>query len=82
MTWDWRIGTGKERQTYHILDWLRRNRIRQLVIAEELGVNTSLVSSTIWGRRNNRRVLRKLLDLGCPARFLNLPDDMSSREAA
>ncbi len=79
---EWRIGTGRQRQTYRILGWLRSKRISQVAIAEELGVHNSLVSSTIWGRRNNRRVLRKLLDLGCPERWLSLPNDIDSRAAA
>lgn len=45
-------------------------------IARELHCDTSLVSHTIGGRKNNRRVLLRLLEIGVPRQLLALPTDM------
>lgn len=79
---DWRTGAGRLRQTYRILEWLNRKGITQDSIAAELGVHPSLVSCTIRGRKNNRRVLRCLLDRGCPKKLLSLPHDLAAQHAA
>ncbi len=61
--------------------WLLMNEIRQTDIMLALGhKSVNQVHSTLHGFRNDRRVLRYLLDLGCPAKYLNLPADM--RKAA
>lgn len=79
---DFRMGAGRNRQTYRILEWLHRKGITQESIALELGVHRSLVSCTIRGRRNNRRVLRCLMERGCPIKLLSLPPDLTNRQAA
>jgi len=71
---------GKQRRPYRIREWLDAHDIEVNALARELGVHHSLVSATIHGRRNNRRVLHLLVERGCPVRYLALPADM--REAA
>jgi len=44
--------------------------------ARRLKVHHSLISNTIAGRCNSRRVLRALLADGCPVELLGLPKDM------
>lgn len=45
-------------------------------VARELGVSYQLVWRTAHGLVNNRRVLRRFLDMGVKARDLDLPEDM------
>lgn len=61
--------------------WMFENGIRVRDIQNKLG-NKSITqaSETLIGIRNDRRVLRYLLDRGCPKEYLNLPKDM--KEAA
>lgn len=64
---------------------LVRRGLSQVALAGSLGLSQSLVSRTIRGAIHNRRVLRELVRLGIPARFLALPDDMQpmkEKEAA
>lgn len=71
------------RNTLEIEIWMKRSKPRLTVakIQRSLGFfNHGVVSDTIAGRRQNRRVLQYLLDAGCPAKHLDLPKDM--REAA
>jgi len=69
------------RNTVEINVWMMRNGWNVARIQRELGYQThTLISNTLAGRENSRRVLRVLLDAGCPARLLDLPKDM--REAA
>lgn len=53
-----------------------RSGMRPARIAEAMGVSLALVSDTISGRKNNRRVLRYLMDAGCPKEHLDLPEDL------
>lgn len=71
-----------KRKTQDIRIWLMRKGVQQTHIARDLGVGKTLVSETISGKRNNRRVLRALLELGVPERLLALPDDLKRKEAA
>lgn len=66
----------KERNTREIWVWMIRTGMRPAKIARELGVGRSLVTCTIHGRKNNRRVLGYLLEKGCPTEILDLPEDM------
>jgi hypothetical protein len=59
------------------LAWLVVNEIKQKDIQKELGHKSiNQVHATLHGFRNDRNVLRKLLEMGCPASDLDLPDDM------
>lgn len=71
-----RMGSGKTRQSWRIVEWMKRHRLPVKQVAEELDVHQSLVSHTIHGRRNSRIVLAKLVEHGCPPTLLSLPEDM------
>lgn len=59
------------------LGWLAEHEISQTSIKKQLGHKSiNQVNATLHGFRDDRRVLRKMLELGCPADALALPDDM------
>ena len=65
------------RNSIEIRVWMQRHQVRQADIRRELGyTDPKTVWATIEGRENNRRVLGWLLDNGCPATLLALPEDM------
>jgi hypothetical protein len=45
-------------------------------VALDLGISYSLVLYTAHGSRNNRRVLRRFLELGIDPAHLDLPEDL------
>lgn len=56
---------------------MQRHQVRQVDIQNDLGhKDHKTVWATIEGREDNRRVLNWLLDRGCPAILLDLPEDM------
>ncbi|MBU1002758.1 MAG: XRE family transcriptional regulator [Proteobacteria bacterium] len=58
------------------------NGLIQKDVAAQAGVKThAVVSRTIRGSVNNRKVLRALKDLGCPEAYLALPKDMKEEAA-
>jgi len=69
-------GAGKSRNYWGIRVWLSDEEITMTRIAKEVGVAQYTVSSTIRGFSNNRLVLKRLRDLGCPDSLLGLPRDM------
>ncbi len=71
-----------KREPRRIMAWMALRGLKTIDLARELGVTRPLVSATIHGHRNNRRVLKLLVKRGCPARYLALPSDMREREAA
>jgi hypothetical protein len=73
-----RVGCGKNRKSWQIVEWLKGRKIPVIKIADELGVDQSLVSHTIHGSKNSRVVLARLVKLGCPKRILSLPPDMEN----
>lgn len=77
-----RMGSGKHRQSFRIYDWLDVNGVTVNSIAKSVGITPSMVSSTIRGRKNNRRILQKLVEMGCPEDILSLPADLNSKAAA
>lgn len=61
--------------------WMYERKLRQKEIRAALGHSSpAIVSETLTGKRDHRKVLRYLLDQGCPAEYLALPKDM--RDAA
>jgi hypothetical protein len=64
------------RRVKDIKIWMLRNDIKEADIVRATEVEQSYVNKTINGTRNNREVLRYLLEQGCPARYLALPKDM------
>lgn len=57
--------------------WMLTNGIRSVDIQNALRMKShNLVADTLAGRRNNRRVLRYLLEKGCPGEYLDLPKEI------
>ena len=71
-----RRGAGRERDYHGIRKWMDERQIKNKKLAEELAVHPTVVSQTIRGIMNNRKVLTKLQNLGCPLDILSLPKDM------
>lgn len=71
-------GAGADRDYWAIKKWLHEKGITLSYIAETLGINAGIVSSTIRGLRNTRQVLKWLSDKGCPVKYLSLPEDMKT----
>jgi len=69
-------GSGINRNYWAIKQWLEKENISLTDIARSLGLTVGLISHTIRGVKNNRRVLNHLCLLGCPIIFLSLPKDM------
>lgn len=67
---------GKLRKPFRILEWMSEAGLSVTGLAEELGVDPSLISHTIFARKNNRRVLKALRNKGCPREHLDLPKDL------
>lgn len=69
-------GAGRFRQPWKIREFIDGQGLKMADIARALNVDHSLVSKTVKGTLNNKRVLAYLLKLGVPADILSLPDDM------
>ena len=78
LTAGWKMGAGRERDYYAIKKWMDENLISGAQVAKDVGVHRVLVSQVLRGWSNNRRILRRLLELGCPADILSLPADMQA----
>lgn len=68
------------RDKIEIKKWMLDNRLTVTEIGKNVGKNQTVVSNTLAGRRNDRKVLQFFLDKGCPGKYLDLPRDM--KEAA
>lgn len=66
----------KQRNSTEIKVWMLRNGLREHDIVQATGEEQTYVNKTLLGTRNNRVVLRYLLEKGCPAKYLALPKDM------
>jgi hypothetical protein len=65
------------RNKIEIRVWMLKKSLTVTDIYKELNFrNHTPVSLTLAGHKNNRKVLRLLLDKGCPAKYLDLPKDM------
>jgi hypothetical protein len=62
-----------ERQGLMIRACLLQRDVRLVDIAKELGITVQVVSETIHGIKNNRRVLDSLIRRGVPEEYLALP---------
>ncbi|MEG6548902.1 XRE family transcriptional regulator [Desulfocurvibacter africanus] len=69
-----------KRNSVQIRSWMVRNGIKPSRLARDLNVHHTLVSQTVSGTKNNRRVLRRLRDMGCPKKWLALPKDLESEK--
>lgn len=70
------IGAGRNRKPFVIKEWMFARGLTQGDIRDHLEISQSVVSRTIFGSANNRRVLAYLRDEGCPEHALALPNDM------
>lgn len=66
----------QQRNSTEIKVWMLRNGLREHDIVQETGEDQTYVNKTLLGTRNNRVVLRYLLEKGCPVKYLALPKDM------
>ncbi len=76
------MGAGRNRDPWRIKEYLASQGQSMAGIARKLDITHSVVSRTVNGAVNNRGVLRYLRDLGCPERYLSLPDDLKQQEVA
>jgi hypothetical protein len=60
-------------RTKAIKKWLIQKDYNQAMIARGLGCSRQFVSQTITGMRASARVIRWLLDHGCPESYLDKP---------
>jgi len=77
-----RIRAGKNRQPWQIRGFLEGIGMTMADVGREIGASRCLMSETVRGIRNNRKILAKLRELGCPEKYLDLPEDMKMREVA
>lgn len=75
-----KIRAGKSRQPWRIREWLAGKGMSLSDVGNEVGVNRQLASETVRGIRNNRKVLTFLRDIGCPKHFLDLPEELATRD--
>jgi len=75
-------GAGRNRKPFAIKEWMFAHGLTQGQIGKRLGISQSVVSRTIFGSSNNRRVLAFLREKGCPEQALALPKDMKIQEVA
>ena len=71
-----------KRESLEIKAWMIRNGISGKAVAEELGVSPELISMTIHGVKNNKKVLFCLADKGCPVEWLAIPGFLNGEEVA
>jgi len=77
-----RLRAGKNRQPWRIREWLDAKGMTLTDVGNAVGVNRQLASETVRGLRNNKRILTHLRDMGCPERFLDLPEQLKTKEVA
>ncbi|WP_245577936.1 hypothetical protein [Maridesulfovibrio bastinii] len=71
------VKAGKHRKPWRIKEWMSGKGLEQKHVAEKAEISAvSIVSRTINGGANNRKVLAALRDMGCPEKYLALPEDM------
>jgi transcriptional regulator with XRE-family HTH domain len=71
------VKAGKNRQPWRIKEWMSAKGLGQKDLAEKAEIKAiSVVSRTINGGANSRKVLAALKELGCPVKFLALPEEM------
>lgn len=69
-------GAGLFRDPWGIRKFLSLRGTNMRQIAKEMGKHPQQVQETVRGIRNDREVLARLRDMGCPEEYLSLPKDM------
>ncbi|GAB6039019.1 hypothetical protein JCM15519_35780 [Fundidesulfovibrio butyratiphilus] len=75
-----RVRAGKNRKPWRIREWLEERGLSLSDVGQEIGVSRQLMSDTARGVRNNQKALTKLRDMGCPDKYLDLPENLKKRE--
>lgn len=65
-----------KRESIQIKAWMVLNGISQADIGRELGIPRQNVCAFIKGNRESRKVLNYLIEKGCPAKYLAIPDEI------
>ena len=77
------MAIGDMRQPRRIQEALDAKRMRFADVQRAVGVvSYHTVWATMHGKKNNRKVLRYLLEIGVPAEVLDLPEDLKAEVAA
>ena len=76
------MGAGRDRDYHGIRKWMDENYISGSQVARDVGLDPVNCSRVIRGLSNNRKILRRLLELGCPVDILSLPADMKAEADA
>ncbi|CCO22200.1 hypothetical protein [Maridesulfovibrio hydrothermalis] len=72
-------GAGRYRDPWEIRKFLNSKGTSMSGVAVDIGLSPVIVQQTVKGVRNNRKVLAKLRELGCPVGALSLPEDMKEK---
>ncbi|OEU69164.1 MAG: hypothetical protein BA863_03495 [Desulfovibrio sp. S3730MH75] len=72
-------GAGRFRNPWAIREFLDSKGTNMSRVAVEIGLSAVIVQQTVRGVRNNKKVLAKLKELGCPVGALSLPEDMKEK---
>lgn len=68
-----------KREPFKIKARLHQLKIKMIEIASTLGVSNSIISETIYGKRNHRQTLAYLLRKGVAPRDLGLTKDEAQK---
>jgi len=77
-----RVRVGGQRKPWRIKEYLDGINMDMAMVAATLKITRPVVYDTVSGRRNNRKVLKELVRLGCPVNLLDLPEDLKQLDAA
>ncbi len=67
-----------KRNGREIRSWMLRKGITVVDVAKKANAQPAHASNTIHGMRDHRRVLKVLIESGCPKRFLALTDKLKN----
>ena len=70
------VGAGKFRRPWRIREFLAGQGLQMADVGRELNISRQVVTATVSGTANNRKVLGYLQQIGCPVQYLSLPADM------
>jgi len=79
--WGQKKGAGQGRDYYGLKRWMGENGVTNIQIAKDVGCNRASVTPVLRGYSNDRKILRRFLELGCPADILSPPADMMAADA-
>lgn len=72
---------ARQKMKFRIRERLERRGASMQAVADHLDCNIDLVRGTIYGKRNNRRVLLALRDsYGVPEKYLFIPEGRGRTE--